>query len=131
MILVDASVWIDFFNGNPTPEVSLLDGLLGQQALIVGDLTLTEVLQGFLHEKEFRQAMALMRALEVVQLGGVEIALQAARNFRELRKRGVTIRKTIDVVIATWCIENDCRLLHRDRDFEPFVKHLGLRQVGE
>ncbi len=130
MILVDSSVWIDFFRGTVTPQTERLDALLGSELLVVGDLILAEVLQGFSSERDFNQARKLLTALDVVTLGGPEIAIQAARNFRTLRARGVTIRKTIDTLIATWCIESDYALLFSDRDFEPFVEHLGLRLVG-
>ena len=126
MILVDSSVWIDFFRGTVTPQTERLDVLLGSELLVVGDLILAEVLQGFSSERDFNQARKLLTALDVVTLGGPEIAIQAARNFRTLRARGVTIRKTIDTLIATRCIESDYALLFSDRDFEPFVEHLGL-----
>ena len=129
MILVDSSVWIDYFNGTVTPQTEKLDRLLGQEPLAIGDLTLAEVLQGFQSERDFNEARRLLTSLTVVALGGQEIAIQAARNFRALRKTGVTIRKTVDTIIATWCIENGFELLHSDRDFEPLVKHLGLRVV--
>ena len=129
MILVDSSVWIDFFRGTVTPETERLDALLGSELLVVGDLILAEVLQGFSSERDFNQARKLLTALDVVMLGGPEIAIQAARNFRTLRARGVTIRKTIDTLIATRCIESDYALLFSDRDFEPFVEHLGLRSA--
>lgn len=129
MILVDSSVWIDYFRGIVTPETEKLDGLLGVEPLAIGDLTVGEVLQGFSDEKDFQQARKLLSSLVLVDLGGHDIALQAAKNFRRLRKLGVTVRKTIDTVIATRCILDGYTLLHSDRDFEPFVKHLGLRSV--
>lgn len=129
MILVDSSVWIDFFRGTVTPQTERLDALLGSELLVVGDLILAEVLQGFNSERDFNQARKLLTALDVVTLGGPEIAIQAARNFRTLRARGVTIRKTIDTLIATRCIESDYALLFSERDFEPFVEHLGLRSA--
>lgn len=129
MILVDSSVWIGYFNGNATPATNRLDGLLGQEILAVGDLILTEVLQGFADDREFSAAQKMLTSLFLVELCGREIAIQAARNFRALRKAGVTVRKTIDTLIATRCIESGYELLHEDRDFDPFVKHLGLRVV--
>jgi predicted nucleic acid-binding protein len=129
VILVDSSVWIDFFRGVATPQVETLDRLLGAEPLAVGDLILAEVLQGFRGEKEFNQARKLLLTLEQVDVGGQEIAIQAARNFRTLRERGVTIRKTIDTLIATRCIESDITLLYSDRDFDPFVEYLGLRSA--
>ncbi len=129
MILVDSSVWIDYFRGAETPQCERLDALLGDEPLAIGDLILTEVLQGFTSDKDFNQARKLLTSLVVIDLGGREIALQAARNFRTLRALGVTVRKTIDTLIATRCIESGLTLLHADRDFEPFVIHLGLRSV--
>jgi len=127
LILVDSSVWIGYFNGAITTQTNKLDQLLGHEPLAIGDLILTEVLQGFVHERDFNQAREMLTSLIVVELCGPEIAIQAARNFRALRARGVTVRKTIDTVIATRCIESGYALLHDDRDFDPFAKHLGLR----
>lgn len=129
MILVDSSVWIDFFRGTATAQVERLDHLLGNQLLAVGDLILAEVLQGFTSERDFNQARRLLLALDVVDIGGVEIGIAAARNFRLLRSRGIRVRKTIDTLIATRCIESNIRLLYSDRDFDPFVEHLGLRSA--
>lgn len=129
MILIDSSVWIGYFNGAVTRQTEKLDVLLDMEPLAVGDLILAEVLQGFSSDRDFNKARNLLTALTVVTLGGQEIAIQAARNFRMLRTLGVTVRKTIDTVIATWCIENGFELLHNDRDFDPFVRHLGLQVV--
>jgi predicted nucleic acid-binding protein len=129
VILVDSSVWIDYFRGNMTPQTERLDSLLGSEPVAIGDLILTEVLQGFASDKEFNQAKKLLTLLIVVDLGGQDIAIQAAKNFRALRALGVTVRKTIDTVIATRCIEDGFTLLHSDRDFEPFVTHFGLRSI--
>ena len=129
MILVDSSVWIDYFRGAITPQTEKLDSLLTSEPLAIGDLILTEVLQGFDSEKDFNQARKLLTSLTVVELAGKEIAIQAARNFRTLRRHGVTVRRTIDSIIATRCIESGLDLLHNDRDFDPFAKHLGLRVV--
>ncbi len=126
MILVDSSVWIDYFRGDVTPQSDRLDQLLSSELLLIGDLILTEVLQGFVRERDFNQAKTLLTALPVVPLVGPHVALQAARNFRHLRARGVTVRKTIDTLIATSCIENGYTLLYSDRDFDPFVEQLGL-----
>ena len=130
MILVDSSVWIDYFNGVRTPRTDKLDKLLGLESLIIGDLILAEVLQGFSRESDFAQVKALLTSLIVVELGGVKIAVQAANNFRLLRKCGITVRKTIDMIIATYCIETGLQLLHSDRDFEGCTKHLGLQTVA-
>ena len=129
MILIDSSVWIDYFRGVPTPQTNLLDSLLGNELLVTGDLVLAEVLQGFNSDRDFNQAKKLLTSLEVINLGGKEIALQAAQNFRTLRRKGITVRKTIDTVIATRCIESGLNLLYSDRDFDPFVQHLGLRSA--
>ena len=129
MILVDSSVWIDYFRGTPTPQVEKLDSLLGSEPVVTGDLVLTEVLQGFGSEHDFNQAKKLLTSLVVVDLVGQDIAIQAARNFRTLRALGITVRKTIDTVIATRCIASGLMLLYSDRDFDPFVQHLGLRSA--
>ena len=129
MILVDSSVWIDYLRGAATMQTDRLHGLLGQEPLAVGDLILAEVLQGTTTEKDFKEVLRLFRSMELVQLGGEGIAIQAARNFRALRDKGVTVRKTIDCIIATRCIADGLTLLHSDKDFEPFVAHLGLRSV--
>ena len=129
MILVDSSVWIEYFNGTITPQTEILDRLLGHEPLAIGDLILTEVLQGFMDESDFNEARKMLTSLMVVELGGQEIAIQAAKNFRSLRNLGVTVRKTIDTVIATRCIGSRYDLLHSDRDFDPFAKYLGLRVV--
>jgi predicted nucleic acid-binding protein len=129
LILVNSSAWIDYFKGAITEQTEKLDELLGHEPLAIGDLILTEVLEGFDDDRSFNAARRMLTSLTVVELGGQEIAIQAARNFRALRRLGVTVRKTIDTVIATRCIESGYRLLHSDRDFDPFAKHLGLRIV--
>ena len=129
MILVDSSVWIDYFRGTATPQANRLDGLLGSEPLAIGDLILTEVLQGFGTEREFNDARKVLLALEMVLLGGSDVAVEAAKNYRKLRSLGVTVRKTIDTVIATRCIVSGHMLLHSDRDFDAFEQHLGLRCV--
>ena len=130
MILVDSSVWIDYFRGGATPESEKLDSLLGKEPIAIGDLILTEVLQGFVDDRDFNQARKLLTSLVVVDLAGRDIAIQAAKNFRALRAHGVTVRKTIDTIIATRCIESRLTLLYSDKDFDPFVEHLGLRSVA-
>ena len=127
MILVDSSVWIDYFSGVASPGTELLDALLGAEPLLTGDLILAEVLQGFAAERDFRQARTLLESFAVVPLAGHDVCVQAAHNFRTLRRKGVTIRKTIDTIIATCCIRNGYSLLHDNRDFDAFVEHLGLR----
>ncbi|MCU7920535.1 MAG: PIN domain nuclease [Candidatus Thiodiazotropha sp. (ex Epidulcina cf. delphinae)] len=129
MTLVDSSVWIDYFNGRTTPETEHLDKLLGVEPVALGDLILTEVLQGFRPDKDYETAKQLLTSLSVFDLLGADMAIRCAENFRALRRKGVTIRKTIDVIIATYCIENSLPLLHCDKDFEPFHKHLLLRNA--
>jgi predicted nucleic acid-binding protein len=129
MTLIDSSVWIDYFRGVATPQSDRLDDLLGAEPLATGDLMLAEVLQGFDSDRSFSSALRLLTTLSVVDIGGADIAVQAARNFRTLRAHGVTVRKTIDTLIATRCIESGFRLLYSDRDFDPFVEHLGLVSV--
>ncbi|MDN7180754.1 PIN domain nuclease [Caballeronia sp. SEWSISQ10-4 2] len=130
MTLVDSSVWIDYFRGVTSPETDKFDALLGTEALLTGDLIVAEVLQGFSAESEFNTARQLMTTgLSVVSLVGPDNAVQAAQNYRALRAQGVTIRKTIDTLIATYCIENGVSLLFSDRDFNPFVDYLGLRST--
>ena len=129
MILVDSSVWIDYFRGTATQEAEKLDSLLGTEPIATGDLILTEVLQGFVSDRDFNHARKLLASLVIVNLGGQEIAIQAAKNFRALRALGITVRKTIDTVIATRCIASKLPLLYSDRDFDPFVEHLGLRSA--
>jgi len=129
MILVDSSVWIDFFRGTASPQADLLDSLLGKEPLLIGDLILVEILQGFTSERDFNQGHRLLGSLEMIEIGGRDIAVQAARNFRTLRGLGVTVRKTIDTLIATRCIEAGLALLHSDRDFDPFTEHLGLQAL--
>jgi predicted nucleic acid-binding protein len=127
LILVDSSVWIDYFKGTITAQTEKLDRLLSHEPLAIGDLILTEVLQGLADERDFNQAKKMLTSLIVVELCGQEIAIQAAKNFRALRKAGVTVRKTIDTVIATRCIKSGYELLHNDRGFDPFAERLGLR----
>ncbi|AWV04875.1 VapC toxin family PIN domain ribonuclease [Burkholderia sp. JP2-270] len=130
MTLVDSSVWIDYFRGKVSPETDKLDALLGNEALLSGDLIVAEVLQGFSAESEFNLARQLLTTrLNVVSLVGTDNAVQAARNYRDLRARDVTIRKTVDTLIATYGIENGVSLLYSDRDFDPFVQYLGLRST--
>ncbi len=127
MILVDSSVWIDFFNGVETTQVARLEAILGQEYIVTGDIILTEVLQGFNKDKDFEKAKSLFEHLECYDMLGKELAIKSATNFRYLRKKGVTIRKTIDVIIGTFCIEKGFSLLHSDKDFNPMEEYLGLR----
>jgi hypothetical protein len=126
MILVDSSVWIDYFNGNKTSQTDWLDCALGSTPIIIGDLILTEVLQGFQNDKDFQTAKGILLRIPFTAMGGQALALESAKNYRHLRRKGVTVRKTIDVMIGTFCIHYQLPLLHDDRDFDPMVKYLGL-----
>ncbi|HEY2534717.1 MAG TPA: PIN domain nuclease [Xanthobacteraceae bacterium] len=129
MVLVDTSVWIDYFNGRLNWETDRLDSLLGSGELLTGDLILAELLQGFSRDADFRHARQLMENLPLVDLVGRDIAIRAAQYFRQLRQQRITVRKTIDVIIATYCLTHDHALLHRDKDFTVFERHLGLRNL--
>lgn len=129
MILVDSGVWIDYFRGIRSAETDRLNDLLGNNEAAVGDLMLTEVLQGFTIDREFRQALQIMSLPTLVPIVDRAVAIAAAVNYRALRARGITVRKTIDTLIATRCILDGHSLLYADRDFDPFVAHLGLRSV--
>jgi predicted nucleic acid-binding protein len=129
LIVVDSSVWIDFLNGRNASHVTALQVALGKDEIIVGDLMLCEVLQGLETERAARQVETLLRRFEIVPMAGDAIAVAAARNFRSLRRRGITVRKTIDLLIGTWCIEKRRPLLHNDSDFRPMAQHLGLVEV--
>jgi predicted nucleic acid-binding protein len=129
LIVVDTSVWIDFLNGRNAPHVTALRAALGQDEIIIGDLMLCEVLQGLDSENEAQQVESLLRRFDIAPMTGDTIAVIAARNYRALRSRGITIRKTIDLLIGTWCIENRRALLHNDSDFTPMARYLGLVEV--
>ena len=129
MIVVDSSVWIDFLNGRNAAHVRKLRSVFGTDEVLVGDLMLCEVLQGLDSEKSARQVEALLRRFQIVPMAGDAIAVLAAKNFRSLRRLGITVSKTIDLLIGTWCIENRVALLHTDRDFVPMGRHLGLIEV--
>ena len=127
MILVDSSVWIDFFNGRHSRETDLLALLLRRRILLTGDLILNEVLQGFRQKRDMDKARRALLSLAYADIVGQEVALASAMNYRLLRQQGITTRRTVDVIIATFCIRNGHVLLHADRDFEPMSEHLGLR----
>jgi len=129
MILVDSSVWIDYFNGRETARTDWLDAALGSEPLVIGDIILTEVLQGFPSNKDFNTAKKLLLTFPLMEMVGQELAVKSALNYRFLRKKGVTVRKTIDVIIGTCCLHHDIPLLHSDRDFEPMEKYLKLKTV--
>jgi predicted nucleic acid-binding protein len=127
MVLADTSVWIDYFNGLSTWQTDKLHLLLDTEPVALGDLILTEILQGFRSDSDFRKAQTFLADLPFYELGGYAVCLQAARNYRILRAKGMTVHKTIDVIIATACISLNFELLHNDRDFEPLQKILGLQ----
>jgi predicted nucleic acid-binding protein len=129
MIFVDSSVWIDYLRDVDNAVVGKLDSLIGGELLATGDLVLAEVLQGTDGERAFQKALMTLRTTEIIRVADEIAAVQAARNYRFLRNRGITVRKTIDTLIATRCILDGHELLHSDRDFDPFVEHLGLRVV--
>ncbi len=129
MIVVDSSVWIDYFNGNNTYETDTLDNLLGSQEVATGDLILLEVLRGFRSDKDYQLAKSYLASMVQYNMLNPELALKATDHYRKLRKSGITVRKTADIIIATFCIESSHPLLFSDRDFKPFVDYLGLRSV--
>jgi len=129
VILVDSSVWIDFFNGQQTRETDILDELLNTEELVTGDLIYAEVLQGFRSDREFRRAQSALETLTFEPMVGREIALASAQNYRKLRARGITVRKTIDVIIATFCLQRGHQLLHSDRDFDVMVEPISLKTL--
>jgi predicted nucleic acid-binding protein len=126
LISADTSVWIDYFNGNENPFTDELDKGLTEGIIAIGDLIFLEILQGFKDDKDYNLAKSTLGTLEQYEMFGHAQALKSAENYRALRKKGFTIRKTTDVIIATFCIENRLPLLFSDRDFIPFVDHLGL-----
>lgn len=129
MIVVDTSVWVDYFNGQATRQTDRLDRLLGIEPVGIGDLILAETLQGFRRDEDFARAKKLLLSLALFEMLGAERAIRSADYFRTLRKRGVTVRKTSDVIIASYCVDEGHALLFSDRDFRPFVDHFGLRAV--
>ena len=129
MTIVDTTVWIDYLGGAANPHTKWLDRELNQQRLGLTDLILCEILQGIREDSVFRQVRREMMKFEVFDTGGVGLALASARNYRILRAHGLTVRKTIDCLIASFCIDGEHSLLHRDRDFDAFEQHLGLRVI--
>jgi len=127
MIVADTSVWIDYVRGIDAPHTNLLDYELDRNRIITGDLIIIEFLQGFRREKDYRAAKKIMASLEYYDFVGMKIALQSTQNFGILQRSGITVRKTIDIIIATFCIENGFELLHNDCDFDPMEELLGLR----
>jgi len=131
LIFVDSSVWVDYFNGTQSVETDCLDSLLGKEPVGLGDVVLVEVLQGFSRDQDYKIAKDLLTALTIFTLGGQEMAIKSADNFRLLREKGITVRKTIGVLIATFCINKNLPLLHSDKDFDPFHQHLKLENALE
>jgi len=129
MIVVDSSVWIDYFNGNINSQTDWLDNALGSEPIIVGDIILAEVLQGFQSDKDFRTAQKLLLEFQYIDMVGQDIAVKSAMNYRSLRQKGITVRKTIDVMIGTFCIHHKFSLLHNNKDFDPIEKHLKLKTI--
>ena len=129
MLVVDSSVWIDYFNGVISAQTDYLHNILDKMPILVGDLILAEVLQGFRQDSDFEKARRTMGKFTQVNMVSPSLALQSARNYRLLRQKGVTVRKTIDSLIATYCIEDDHDLLHNDSDFDGYEKYLDLRVV--
>ncbi|HDQ45114.1 MAG TPA: PIN domain nuclease [bacterium] len=127
MIVADTSAWIDYVRGINALHTRLLDEELAHNRIITGDLIITEFLQGFRREKDYHAAKEIMQSLEYHDFVGKKIAFRSAQNFRILQRSGITVRKTIDVLIATFCIENGFELLHNDRDFDPMEEILGLQ----
>jgi len=127
MILVDSSVFIDYFNGINNWHTDELNALLGNELVITGDYILAEVLQGFRNDKDYKSAKEIMQSFPCFNICNEELAIKSADNFRYLRTKGITIRKTVDLIIGTFCIENDIELLNKDKDFEPMGQYLNLK----
>jgi predicted nucleic acid-binding protein len=129
MLIVDSTVWVDYFNGIGNPQTDYLDQIVDKTPILIGDLILAEVLQGFREDTDFEKARRTFGKYMQVEMVNPELALQSARNYRLLRHKGIAVRKTIDSLIATYCIENEHDLLHNDSDFEGYEKHLGLSVI--
>jgi predicted nucleic acid-binding protein len=129
MWIVDSSVWIDYFDGKITRQTDLLHAALGSEAIAIGDIILCEVLQGYCRQEDFDAARQAMLQFPVYPIGGTPVAIKSAENYRALRRQGITVRKTIDCLVATFVMERGFQLLHSDRDFDPFEVHLGLQVV--
>jgi predicted nucleic acid-binding protein len=129
MVIIDTTAWIDFFKDRTTPQTDWLETEMSRQRLGIADIILCEVLQGISEEAEAKSVLDGMERFEVFPTGGARMAVEVARNYRTLRRLGITVRKTIDCWIATFCILEGHSLLHSDRDFDPFERHLGLAVV--
>lgn len=131
MILVHTTVWIDYFNGVQSWQVDALDSFLSEELVLIGDIILAEILQGFDKESDYKKAKEALDPFECMDLGGKKLAIKTADNFRYLRSKGVTIRKTVDMLIGTWCIESKVELLHNDKDFDQIALHLPLKVIRD
>jgi len=129
VILIDTSVWIDYFNGRENKVTNILDSALVDGTVAIGDIILLEILQGFRNDKDYNRAKTTLATLDLHDMFGQNMVGKCADNYRTLRKRGITVRKTTDIIIATFCIDNRFPLLFSDRDFIPFVKYLKLISV--
>lgn len=129
MILVDTSVWINYFNGAQSWQVDLFHTILSEESVLIGDIILAEILQGFDSDSDYKKAKEALDPLECIELGGKKLAIKTASNIRFLRSKGVTIRKTVDMLIGTWCIETEIELLHNDKDFDQIALHLPLKVI--
>lgn len=129
MLVVDTSVWVDYFNGVENAQTDFLNRVLDSTPILIGDLILAEVLQGFRHDPDFEKVRRTLGKFMQDSMVGPALAVQSARNYRFLRQKGITVRKTIDSLIATFCIENDHELLHNDTDFDGYEEHLGLHVI--
>jgi len=129
MLVIDTSVWIDYFNGVENPQTDFLHTVLDNTPILIGDLILAEVLQGFRYDPDFEKVRRTLGKFMQESMVSPVLAVQSARNYRFLRQKGITVRKTIDSLIATYCIENDHQLLHNDSDFDGYEEHLGLRVI--
>jgi predicted nucleic acid-binding protein len=126
VVIVDTTVWVDYFRGIRNPETDWVDREADKRRIGLTDLILCEVLQGVRTEREFRMTLAELLKFELFQAGGLDLAIAAAKNFRSIRQKGQTVRKMVDCLIATFCLTNGHILLHRDRDFDAFEQNLGL-----
>lgn len=129
MLIVDTSVWVDYFNGIENPQTDYLHTNVDRTPILIGDLILAEVLQGLRNDSDFEKVRRTLGKFAQVNMVSTALAVQSARNFRFLRQQGITVRKTIDSLIATYCIEQSHQLLHNDSDFDGFEKHLGLQVI--
>ena len=129
MLVVDSTVWVDYFNGVKNQQTDYLYQIADKTPILIGDLILAEVLQGFREDTDFESARRIFSKFLQVEMVNRDLAVQSARNYRLLRRKGITVRKMIDSLIATYCIENEHDLLHNDSDFDGYEKHLGLSVI--